>query len=353
MRGRESMPMFDIPKEIDEIKIKKDINDFMRKIQEETKPEKCIFCGKEQTSFCNSHSVPKMVLKNIAKAGKLYHANKLIEIPVVDKEKGISNSGTFHFICRDCDSKLFQEYENVDALQEIPTEKMLAEIALKDILLMLSKRNQEKRIYQKGKQKGILQNVEVMEEIQQLDNKDYMDELNLYKDVLYKNSCNNFKIIMWEKIPYVVPIATQTLVALPKDTEGIEINNIYDMRPEVRMQNIHIGVFPMNDYSIVYAFYHRRDRLYRRLHHQMNCMSLEKKLELINYWIFKYTENYYISPEIQIVIDKDDKLKELSRENNGMPNLGYVTTMDFLFHKDEIKPSEVTNLLREMYAVEK
>ena len=89
--------------------------------------------------------------------------------------------------------------------------------------------------------------------------KDYMDELNLYKDVLYKNSCNNFKIIRWKKIPYVVPIATQTLVALPKDTEGIEINNIYDMRPEVRMQNIHIGVFPMNDYSIVYAFYHRRD----------------------------------------------------------------------------------------------
>ena len=48
-----------------------------------------------------------------------------------------------------------------------------------------------------------------------------------------------------------------------------------------------------------------------------------------------------------------EKLKELSRENNGMPNLGYVTTMDFLFHKDEIKPSEVTNLLREMYAVKK
>ena len=29
MRGRESMPMFDIPEEIDEIKIKKDINDFI------------------------------------------------------------------------------------------------------------------------------------------------------------------------------------------------------------------------------------------------------------------------------------------------------------------------------------
>lgn len=347
------MPMFDIPEGTDEIKIKKDINDFMRKIQEETKPEKCILCGKEQTSFCNSHSVPKMVIKTIAKAGKLYHANKLIEIPVVDNEKGISNSGTFHFICRDCDSKLFQDYENVDALQGIPTEKMLAEIALKDILLMLSKRNQEKLIYQKGKQKGILKNVEVMEEIQQLDTKDYMEELSLYMEIVYKDTCSNFKVIMWEKLPYVVPIATQTLIALPKDTEGIEINDIYDMRPEVRMQNIHIGVFPMNDYSIVYAFYHRRDRLYRRLHHQMNCMSLEKKLELINFWIFKYTENYYMSLDVQTVIDADDKLKELSRDNNGNPNLGYVTTMDYLFPRDEIKPEEVTNLLSEIYAVKK
>ena len=347
------MPMFDIPEGTDEIKIKKDINDFMRKIQEETKPEKCILCGKEQTSFCNSHSVPKMVIKTISKVGKLYHANKLIEIPVVDNEKGVGNSGTFHFICRDCDSKLFQDYENIDALQTAPTEKMLAEIALKDILLMLSKRNQEKMIYQKGKKKGILQNVEVMEEIQQLDAKDYMEELTLYKDILNKDTCNNFKVIMWEQVPYVVPIATQTLIALPKDVEGIEINNIYDMNPDVRMQNIHIGVFPLNGYSIIYAFYHRRDKLYRRLHHQMNCMSIEKKLELINYWIFKYTENYYMSPEIQHVIDADDRLKELSRDNNGNPNLGYVTTMDFLFPRDEIKPEDVTNMLIEDYAIRK
>lgn len=134
-----------------------------------------------------------------------------------------------------------------------------------------------------------------MEEIQQLDNKDYMDELNLYKDVLYKNSCNNFKIIMWKKIPYVVPIATQTLVALPKDTEGIEINNIYDMRPEVRMQNIHIGVFPMNDYSIVYAFYHRRDAIVFTATEQIPSEKLlpvvfEKQkvhtlLQVITYWV--------------------------------------------------------------------
>ncbi|MDE6232284.1 MAG: hypothetical protein K2M60_02915 [Lachnospiraceae bacterium] len=159
------MSMFNVPDGTDEIKIKRDINDFLRKIQEETKPDKCIICGKAQTSFCNSHSVSKMVIKNIAEDGKLFHANKLIEIPVVDDEKGVGNSGTFHFICCQCDSLLFQDYENIEALQGAPSEKMLVEIALKDILLMLSKRNQEKLIFQKGKQKGILKNVELMEEI--------------------------------------------------------------------------------------------------------------------------------------------------------------------------------------------
>ena len=47
----------------------------MRKIQEETKPEKCILCGKEQTSFCNSHSVPQMCLRPIADQGKVLHAS--------------------------------------------------------------------------------------------------------------------------------------------------------------------------------------------------------------------------------------------------------------------------------------
>ena len=269
------MPIIDVPEGTDEIKVKKEINDLLRKIQEEAKPESCIVCGKKQTSFCNSHSVPKMVIKNIAENGNLYHANKLIDIPIVDNEKGVNNSGTFHFICRECDSSLFQAYENIDALQAEPDDKMLAEIALKDVLLMLSKRNQEQLIYQMGKKKGSLLNVESMEDIQ----------------------------------------------------------------------------FPLDGFSIVYAFYHRRDKLYRRLQHQMNCLSLEKKLEYINYWIFKYTENYYLSPKIQSVIDADNKLQELSRDNNDNPNLGYINAMDLLFPHEEIHSDDISNLLLKKYAI--
>lgn len=345
------MPIFDVPEGADEIKVKKEINDLLRKIQEESKPETCIVCGKKQTSFCNSHSVPKMVIKNITENGRLYHANKLINMPIVGNAKGVNNSGTFHFICRECDSSLFQDYENVDALQAAPDDKMLAEIALKDVLLMLSKRNQEQLIYQMGKKKGSLLNVELMEDIQQMDIREYQNEMHLYKDIIDNDTKSNFKVIMWERVPYVVPIAAQTLIAMPKDIEGIEINNVNDMNPNIRMQNIHIGVFPLKEFSIVYAFYHRQDKLYRRLQHQMNCLTLEKKLEYINFWIFKYTENYYISPKIQAVIDSDEKLQELSRDNNDKPNLGYISAIELMFPHEEIHSDDISNLLLKKYAI--
>lgn len=345
------MSIIDIPEGTDEISVKKQINDLLRKIQEESKPDTCIICGKKQTSFCNSHSVPRMVIKNIADNGRLYHANKLIDMPIVDTGKGVNNSVTFHFICRDCDSVLFQDYENLDALQGTPDDKMLAEIALKDVLLMLSKRNQEQLLYQMRKMKGTIKNVELMEEIQQLDINDYRNEMNLYKSIIDNASEDNFKVILWEKVPYTIPVAAQSLIAMPKDIEGNEINNVNDMNPNVRMQNIHIGVFPLNGFSIAYAFYHRQDKLYRRLYHQMNCLSLEKKLEYIIFWIFKYTENYYISPKVKSVIETDTKLQELSRDNNDNPNLGYISLMELMNPRDEIHSNDSSNLLLKKYAI--
>ena len=85
-----------------------------------------------------------MILKTIACEGKVLEPWVLMdEIDVVDLESGIKKSGTFHFICRECDALYFQDYENKEALLNDPTDKMLAEIALKSMLQMISKRNEE------------------------------------------------------------------------------------------------------------------------------------------------------------------------------------------------------------------
>lgn len=87
-----------------------------------------------------------MILKTIAEDEKLLHANALVGVEILDIEKRINNAGTFHFICRKCDGILFQDYENREALINYPSDNMLAEIAMKGVLLMLSKRGEEKKL---------------------------------------------------------------------------------------------------------------------------------------------------------------------------------------------------------------
>lgn len=100
--------LIDIPEGTDMIDVRKKANKLLSKARNDAKPDKCILCGKSQTSFCNSHSVPQLSLKNIAKNGKVLHASILMGIDVIDIEKGVNNSGTFHFICNECDWTFFK-----------------------------------------------------------------------------------------------------------------------------------------------------------------------------------------------------------------------------------------------------
>ncbi len=335
-----------IPDGMNLIDAKKKVGSFLRSIQNDSKPDKCILCGQPKTSFCNSHSVPRMCLKNIAVNGKVLQANGLVGADIIDVEKGINNSGTFHFICNECDSKVFQDYENPDVwTDKAPTDRVLAQIALKDVLLMLSKRNMETLLWQRLAEMSNIVGMDYMKTVQELDIRDYIEEMELYKGITTETN-EQFKIIFYEKLPYTVPIATQVMLALDKDFDGNVINDIFDTSEDVRIQNIHISIFPLKDSTVVIAFYHRRDKNYRRFHHQFNCLSRDKKIEYINYWIFKYTENYFFSPAIKTILEEDEKLQLLSQENYGVPNLGNIFGLDDLIYK-EVKSSEITNLLLE------
>ena len=166
--------LIDIPEGTDVVEVRKKMNKLFSTARNSAKPDKCILCGKPQTSFCNSHSVPQLSLRNIADNGKVLHVSLLMGIDVVDIEKGVNNSGTFHFICNECDGTFFQDYEDEQNLKSIPTDKMLAEIAVKNILLQLSKRGQEKELYRElQKQFHAYSNLENLERIKELDVRDY------------------------------------------------------------------------------------------------------------------------------------------------------------------------------------
>lgn len=70
------MSLFDnIPEGTDIIEVRKKVNKMLSEARKKAKPPKCILCGKEQSSFCNSHSVPQMCLRPIADREKFEKLN--------------------------------------------------------------------------------------------------------------------------------------------------------------------------------------------------------------------------------------------------------------------------------------
>lgn len=340
-----------IPEGFDKVWVKRKVNDTIKQIRNDSKPKKCIICGRPISSTCNSHSVPRMCLVNIADKGNVLQANGLLGTELIDVTKGVNNSGTFHFICNECDNTLFQDYESPEkiASEELP-DKTLAEIALKDVLLMLSKRNFEKELYRKAGERGNIEGLETMFTIKNLDERDFQNEMELYLGIDEK-AVKNFHVVYHEILPYTTPIAVQTALVIEKDLEGRVINDIYNLSEDIRIQNIHISVFPLKNQTVVLMFYHRRDKNYRQFSHQFRSLSKEEQLRYINYYIFKFTENYFFSPKIQETLKGSPKLVQLSRENNELPNLGYITMEDILQGYEPVKMEEIPNILSSKYAL--
>ena len=311
-------------------------------------------CGKEQSSFCNSHSVPQMCLRPIADKGKVLYASSAMgfDTGVVDVDGGVNNSGTFNYICRECDAKFFQDYENPDNIIHPPTDKFLAEIAVKNMLLQLSKRaNEQELIPVLQRELGMYENPDDLSKIKTLDQKEY-EEVLFHQGIVKNNKLGEYQILFRKVLPYKVPIAAQSAIVLPYDMEGNILNEIYNLDESVRMQYMHIAVLPLKDVSVVLAFYHKRDKLYRKLRHQINSSSQEKVLQYINYLIFEYTENVYFSKKIEAELKNNKMIEKVSQEANGLPTFGHLSVYNmFGMDYEAVKPEDIPNFLDENWAI--
>lgn len=131
----------------EQISIKRNMGKVLSESRADAKLETCFHCGKKIKGFCNSHSIPAFSLRNIATNGKLFHSNKFTELSFMDDESGVNNSGTFKLICRDCDSKIFTDYENPDNYSHELTARIIAQIAMKNFLKNISKRHMETSLF--------------------------------------------------------------------------------------------------------------------------------------------------------------------------------------------------------------
>ena len=129
------------------IELKKEFNEIIRRAQMESKLDYCLCCGKKVSSFCNSHSLPKFILKSISDNGMVVTSNNFFKMPLIGNELGLNNSGVFKCICKQCDSTIFQDYEEIDKLLVLPRKKIMTQIDLKNTLRMYDKRSNEIELY--------------------------------------------------------------------------------------------------------------------------------------------------------------------------------------------------------------
>lgn len=284
---------------MDELEIKKQVNAILKKSHDDSKLDYCLCCRKKVTSFCNSHSLPRFILKNISNDGYVLTSNNYFKMPLIDNKKGLNSSGTFKRICNECDNNKFKNYESLEQLLSYPRKKLMTQIDLKNTLRMYDKRLSEIELYKNllSMEGEDLLKYEMMEKqrINYLDLNEIKNELQRDLNILSKNSSSSFELIFWEKLNYVTPIAFQGHLALVGDLKGNIINDIYNKNPNYIIENINVCIFPLQKETIVMMFVNKDYKKYKNFITQFKHLTKENKLKLISYIIFNYSEDFFVS----------------------------------------------------------
>ena len=335
------------------IQLNKSFSRLIGQAQKNTKRPHCYLCGQACSSFCNSHSIPRFVLKRIASHGKVVsildrELNPLANLP------GVNNAGTFQIICHDCDNTQFQKYEDAQSYNAAPTDVSLAQIALKNYLHLISKRTLENETYQLLEQ-------QLPEKRQLCQTKIYwgkkdLENFNRRFEYAKKSLTldNRYHLCYYKTLDYVVPIAAQAAITLLCDFNGQIINNLYKPPKNNSFEPIHIAVFPLESKSIILMFVECGETKNRRFYRQLNKLPEEDQLSAINYILFSYSEDVFTHESIANLA-----------QNNPLFRDAYTKTTDYTTHQlvhDPLstamqefsldKRTQIPNLLSKVYAIQ-
>lgn len=339
------------------INARKFVNDIVKDARKASKHSECLWCG-NKASLCNSHTIPQFILRNIANNGKLKPSSSLLNTDIFSADSGINNAAVFHLICRPCDGSIFQDYENEDAYRMQPTDKLLNQIALKNVLRDIYKHESEVELYKNAKDIAIQKNpfvglfISILFDSQsEARERDVQDCYELYHDIrsYMDNNISGMKTIWFHTLDYVVPIAYQGMIALTTGFDGEVITNHYDFSEDYRVEYLQLVIFPLMTSSVVLLFTDNKNTKYDQFELAMKQLTDEERLKVINYILFLYTEDFFISPSIS-----EEILENCKRVASSIHDLATVdeertmsrSVVDF----DLKRYDSIPNLLDPQYA---
>ena len=343
--------------EADKIATNKMISRINSRAAQKAKRDTCILCGNACTSFCNSHSVPKFTLRRIAESGKVISPIQG-EVPWLGNDFGVNKAGVFNLICNDCDNTVFQQYESPTAYDLLPSHQMLAQIAVKNLLQIISKRYLERAIYDLvGEMNPFAKDfTDEKIDIGEYDLHNYQQGLAYAQKALSDQKRKRYHLCFFRILDYVVPYAAQASIDMVCDFEDTVINDVYRFDSNYRIKDIHVAVFPLEKTSVVLMFIEEGDARYRKFYRQLRRLSEEDQLAAINYIVFAYTENVFLQPSTFQKVKQNSSFMDVCKKVTDYLAMFPVAGADPLVAAVKefslSRRSEIPNLLSREYAID-
>lgn len=305
------------------IEIRKMLSKQIENSHKKARHQKCLLC-EETRGLCNSHTIPQFCLENIAWKGKLNSYHTLMDSQFLNKDSGINNAGTFHIICKTCDGQVFQNYEKEQAYETTPTEQVLNQIVLKNVLRDIYKHETEVEIFDEIKKLmqekaptnywlwDLCYEIQVVAKKQEI--QDCYEIFNISKSYLTLPK-KWLRVISYDKLDYVCPIAFQGMVSLTTGFDDEIINNGFNHESDYKIEYLHIAIFPLQKTTAIILFIDSKNIRYAEFEKRITNMTQKERLEIINNIIFLYTEDYYLSKQLD-----ENTIKRLQNAAKLLPD---------------------------------
>lgn len=280
---------------------------FFKNAKKDNKINKCPICGTDNPVLCNSHSVPRFILENIADKGIVDYYLGIIESGIEKENLGVNQAGCFKIICRNCDSSIFKDYEDENILLNFSEpQKIMRGIALKNVLRNTYGQLDQLDIYLSllEKKKVPQKDIDKIKEYllgSWIDLEYYRREMNRISDIISGDDASEFKIIYHHLLPYIVPIAFQGCFAINQENHQSDSYNL--KTGELILQKefiplLHIAVFPLSEFSLVLMFAMEKEFKDDDFWRFFKAKSDSDKMKIINLFILKFSDNYFLSRKI-------------------------------------------------------
>lgn len=289
------------------------------------RPKSCKNChakffGSNPKKICNSHSIPRFILRGVGV--NLNNINAFVHIPWESSKTGVNSAGTFSLLCTDCDGKLFKEYENPSLynenfLKECDRQQVMNEIAMKNYLF-----NMYFHLNEKSKYESMLSKLErdndtgkgsivygiKREEAEIIDAKSSFARTKKYS---LSTQDNIYNILYFHVFDYEFSIAFQDKVTIGFDCWGNRINDLEDW--EKRTTDFQLIVFPFDGKTFVLAFAEEPNEQLLRMAKSLQKLANQRlAVKALISMAISSSKNFYISPNVSESIFRNNYLRELS-----------------------------------------